>query len=512
MNNNSAKVYLVGAGPGDPGLLTLRGAECLGRADVVLYDYLASAELLRYAPPEAERICLGRHGKGRILSQEEVNQRMVELATAGKTVVRLKGGDPNIFGRLVEETTALTAAGLQFEVVPGITTAATAGSYAGIAITDRDEASCVAFVTGRERCGKGDADSLDYASLAKFPGTLVFYMGVTTAPQWSQALMDGGKAASTPVAIIRHCSLPTQQSWTCTLGDLPQRLSHDKLRPPVIVVVGQVAQQPNLTEWFTSRPLFGQTVLVTRAAHQSESLGDQLRDLGANVLYQPAIEITPPNDWTPVDHAIDQLDSYDWLVFSSRNGVEAFLDRLWQQGADWRKLAHCRLAAIGPGTAAALAEHHLRVDAQPEEYRAEALADLLAPKAKDSRFLLLRASRGREVLAESLTAAGGSVEQVVVYTSQDVPTPDPQVAAALEGGEIDWVTATSSAIARSLGQLFGTSLGKAKLLAISPLTASVLSEQGHPAAAVAEVYTMEGMIDALIAGVTAAGQGGGGKE
>ncbi|QDU55830.1 uroporphyrinogen-III C-methyltransferase [Aeoliella mucimassa] len=504
MNPQQTQVYLVGAGPGDPRLITLRGIECLRRAEVVLYDYLASAELLRYAPESAERVCLGRHGTGRILTQQEVNRLMVEYAQAGKTVVRLKGGDPNIFGRLVEETSGLVAAGIAFEVVPGLTTAATAGCYAGVAITDRDEASCVAFVTGRERCGKEGDDSLDYQSLAQFPGTLVFYMGVTTAPVWSTALIAGGKSPDTPVAVVRHCSLPTQQTWTCTLGEVPTLLSHDKLRPPVIVIVGKVAQQQSLTEWFTSRPLFGQSILVTRAIHQADELGDQLRELGANVVYQPAIEITPASDWAPVDQAIARIESFDWLVFSSRNGVEYFLRRMWKLGHDWRALAHCQLAAIGPGTAAALAEHHLRVDCQPEEYRAEALAAELSTSARGQRFLLLRASRGREVLAETLSAAGGEVEQVVVYESHDVTSPAPEVEKALTAGDIDWVTATSSAIARSLVAMLGESLNYSQLAAISPLTGEVLRDLGFPPKVVASDYTMAGLVAAIEQGVAAA--------
>ncbi len=498
MENAIGKVYLVGAGPGDPRLLTLRGQQCLAQADVVLYDYLASVELLRHAPAGAELVCLGRHGTGRLMSQAEVSQLMVDYALVGKTVVRLKGGDPGIFGRLAEEAAALTEAKVPFEVVAGVTTAVAAGAYAGITITDREHASCVAFITGRERAGKNSGDSLDYAALARFPGTLVFYMGVTTAPEWSQALLANGKPPETPVAIVRHCSLPTQTTWTCRLDEVADQLAPGVIRPPVVVIVGDVVRDQSLSDWFTHRPLFGQTVLVTRPAHQSDAMAERLLKLGACVLYQPAIEIAPPDDWTHVDRAIDKLGDFDWLVFSSRNGVKYFLNRLRESGRDWRALAGITLAAIGAATADALASRDLKVDVHPEEYRAEALAEALAPVAKGKRFLLLRASRGREVLAESLAAAGGEVEQVVVYASRDVATPDKAIAEAMDAGRIDWVTATSSSTARSLVNLFGESVKNTKLVAISPLTGGVLTELGYPPAAVPEEYTGDGVVEAIL--------------
>lgn len=501
MTTKPAKVYLVGAGPGDPRLLTLRGAECLALADVVLYDYLASVELLRHAAESAEQICLGRHGKGRLKTQDEINQLMVDYAKAGKTVVRLKGGDPGIFGRLAEEAAALQQAGIEFEVVPGITTAVAAGTYAGITLTDRDQASCVAFVTGREQPGKTEADSLDYQSLAQFPGTLVFYMGVTTAPQWSKALIDHGRKPDTPVQIVRHCSLPTQQVWSCRLDEVADRLAPGKIRPPVAVVVGEVARQQTLGAWFTDRPLFGQTVLVTRPLHQADAMASQLMALGARVLYQPAIAIAPPADWGPVDRAIEGLSTYNWLVFASRNGVEHFLNRLRKSGRDWRSLAGVKIAAIGSATAEALEQRDLQVDIHPNEYRSEALAEALKPLAKDQRFLLLRANRGREVLGDALRQAGGQVEQVAVYDSRDVTTPDDAVAAAMDAGDIDWVTATSSSSARSLAHMFGESLANTKLVAISPLTGEKLSELGYEPAAIAQDYTTEGIVAAILGAV-----------
>jgi uroporphyrinogen III methyltransferase/synthase len=501
MSDPRGKVYLVGAGPGDPGLLTLRGAECLRLADVVIYDYLANSQLLLHARPDAERVCLGRHGTGhgRLMSQAEANEAMIRHASAGRTVVRLKGGDPAIFARLAEELAALDDAKIPYEIVPGVTAAQAASSHAGIPLTQREEASCVAFVTGQEMHDKTTTEPLDYAALACFPGTLVFYMGVTTAPTWSSALLDHGKRPDTPVAIARRCSLPDQQTIYTTLGQLTEVVQTNNLRPPAVVIVGDVAQSRDVANWFTTRPLFGRTVLVTRPEHQADDLAEKLRNLGANVLFQPAIEIGPPLDWKPVDAAIKRLSEFDWLVFSSRNGVEYFFERLLAAGRDLRQVGRAlKLAAIGPGTAEALCEFHLKSDVQPNEYRAEALAEALAPHARGKKFLLARASRGREVLAESLTAAGATVEQVVVYESRDVATSDDDVAKALADGRIDFTTVTSSAIARSLVQLFGGDLRKTRLAAISPLTASVLSDVGYAPAIIAETYTSEGFLTAIL--------------
>jgi len=492
----AGKVYLVGAGPGDAGLITLRGVQCLGRAELVLYDYLANPELLRHAPDTAEVICLGRHGNDRIMGQEEINARMIAAAQAGRVVVRLKGGDPAIFGRAAEETAALQTAFVEYEIVPGVTAALAAGSYAGIHLTHRDQASAVALITGQEGDGKQTA-AIDYAALARFPGTLVFYMGVTTADVWSQALVDAGKPPTTPVAIIRRCSWPDQLAIRCTLQSVPSTLRERHVRPPVIVIVGDVAGSAETTTWFTARPLFGQTVLVTRPSHQAATLGDLFQEQGAQVLYQPAIEIRPPADWQPVDAALGQLHEFDWLVFSSSNGVEFLLNRLLATGGDLRRLGDVRLAAIGPGTAGALADFHLNADLVPDEFRAESLAATLADKAAGSRFLLIRASRGREVLADELQAAGGHVRQVVVYQSVDVTRADDEIAAALDAGKLDWITVTSSAIARSLDNIFGRSLENAKLASISPVTSATLSELGHPPAVEAERYTMAGLVDAI---------------
>lgn len=502
MRHSTGKVTIVGAGPGEPGLITLRGFAALQHAEVVLYDYLVNPLLLRQAGlsdrGDLQLICLGRHGEGRILSQDEINSQMIAAAQSGKQVVRLKGGDPAIFGRTAEEIEALEASAVPYEVIPGVTAAVAASSVAGIPLTHRQWASSVAFVTGQE-CHDKQGMPLDLASLARFPGTLVLYMGVTSAPRWSSELVKHGKPANTPVAIVRRCSLPSQEIIITTLGELPEVLAPGKLRPPAVVIVGDVVRGQAEAKHLVSRRLFGRTMLVTRPERQASAMIAALAELGAAALVQPAITIDPPKDWQPVDVAIGRLADYDWIVFSSANGVQFFLDRLVELGGDLRQLGGCRLAAIGPATAEALAEYHLRADLQPQEYRAEALAAALTGGAAGQRFLLLRASRGREVLAEMLTAAGARVEQVVVYQSTDVAAADPEVAAALSTGRIDWVTVTSSAIARALVAMFGDDLRQSRLAAISPLTAEVLTKAGYPPAVVATQYTTKGLITAILA-------------
>lgn len=490
------RVYLVGAGPGDPGLLTLRGAECLRRADVVLYDYLVNPQILEHAPSASQCMCLGRHGQGRLIPQEEINQRMIELAQAGKKVVRLKAGDPAVFARAAEETEALTAAGVSWEIVPGITAALAAGSYAGVPLTHRHLASAVALVTGQE--AERDGAMLDYAALARFPGTLVFYMGVTSAPRWSAALMAAGKSPDTPAALVRRCSWPDQWTLRCTLGTLAERLAEHKTRPPVMVIVGEVAGHTGGVDWFTSRPLFGRRIMITRPRSQAEALRHRLAELGADVLVQPAIEIIPTDDWRLVDEALNKLDQFDWVVFSSSNGVRYLLERLCSVHGDLRRLGGVRLAAIGPGTADELAAYHLKADFVPDEFRAESLAGGLAAQAAGRRFLLARASRGREVLADELQSAGGEVQQIVVYQSRDATTPDAETAELLHQGRVDWVTVTSSAIARSLAAMFGNDLRRTRLVSISPITSATLRELGHEPAAEARVYDMSGVVAAIL--------------
>ncbi len=482
-------------------MITWRGVQCLSLADAVLFDYLTNPTLLVHAPATAELICLGRHGRERIWTQEEINKRLIELARQGKCVVRLKAGDPAVFARLSEELTALEAAGVAYEVVPGITAALAAASYAGIPLTERGRASAVAFVTGHEQHEKA-ASALDFAALAAFPGTLVVYMGVTTARDWTQSLIDAGKRAETPAIMVRRCTWPDQQTIRCTLGTVAETIAAAHLRPPIVTIIGELAADGETNSWFTKRPLFGQRVLVTRPRQQAAGLCELLGELGACCLLQPAIEIESPDDWSAVDDAILRLSQFDWIVFASTNGVESFLQRLSEMRRDLRALGSVRIAAIGSATDEVLQRFHLRADLVPDEFRAESLAEALLEAASRSasppRLLLVRASRGREVLAETLSAAGCQVEQVVAYSSRDVEAPAREISELLKQGRIDWVTVTSSAIARSLVRLFGDDLRRAKLASISPITTDTLRELGHQPAAEAREYTMEGVVQAIL--------------
>jgi len=491
-------VYLVGSGPGDASLITQRGIYCLQQADVVLYDYLSNPELLQYATSAEELHCLGSHAQRKLWSQDRINQEMVAQARLGKKVVRLKSGDPTVFARATEEIQALQAAGIPFQIVPGITTALAASAYAGIPLTHSDHASAVAFVTGHEKPGK-DGSTIDFSGLANFPGTLVFYMGVTTAPQWSAQLIAHGKSPDTPCAIIRRCSWPDQETFRCTLGEIPNLLhSGSKIRPPVITVVGEVAEDRSIPNWFEQRPLFGQSFLITRPEHQAAELRYPLAELGAEVFVQPAIDINFASDPAPLNDAIAQLKSFDWIAFSSRNGVVFFMERLRALGFDFRLLGHLKIGAIGPGTAEQLAHYGFQADVIPDEYRAEALVDAMADQIPGKRVLLPRASRGRDVLPNGLTDQGADVTEVVAYQSSDVTEVAPEVRLRIDARGFDWLILTSSAIARSTAKLVPEVMSSSNVVSISPITSDTIRELGYEVTVEASVYTMDGIVDAIL--------------
>ena len=496
------RVYLVGAGPGDPGLLTLRGAECLQEAELVLYDGLVNPLMLRHSRAVAERTCRVESETGRQLDQDEINRRLIEAARQGKTVVRLKGGDPFIFGRGSEEAAALKAAGIRFEVVPGITAATAAAVYTGISLTHRDHASAVAFVTGHEDPTK-PSTALDYEALARFPGTLVFYMGLHRLGAIVGALIAAGKPASTPAGVVCRATQPQQKTVTTVLEKLPEVVRAAELHAPSLVIIGDCVQVRDRARWFEDRPLFGRVIGIARPEDQADDVAHQATLLGALPVLFPTIEISPPDDWRDVDLMLGRLDEFDWIVWTSVNGVRGLLDRLWQTGGDVRRLGRCKLACIGPATAAALQKYGLRADLIPEEYRAEGLAAELAPHVSGQQVLWARASRGREVLPMELTRAGARLEQVVVYQNQDVTSLPPLALKQLEQGELDWIALSSPSIARSLSQLLtpaaSAHLGRrTRLASISPVTTAAAQEVGLPIAAEATTYTWNGLFQAMI--------------
>ncbi|MDB4339130.1 uroporphyrinogen-III C-methyltransferase [Rubripirellula sp.] len=479
--------------------MTLRGAELLSIAEVVLYDGLCNPEILAHAP-QAEQICVGKHGQSRIWRQTEIIDEMLAQARSGKAVARLKGGDPAVFARTAEEITALSDAKIPFEIVPGITAALAAGSYAGIPVTHRGLASAVALVTGHEEPDKCES-ALDWASLAKFPGTLVIYMGVTTAKTWTDHLISQGKPPSTPVAIIRRCSLSDQQTIRCSLGEIPDLLQErGKIRPPVIVIIGEVAnlQMEPFQRTRSEQPLSGQCVLVTRPTQQANSLATPLRDLGANVLFQPMIKISPPDQWSEVDELIDNLSSWDYLIFCSQNGVRYFMNRVHERGFDSRCLFGVKLGVVGTKTGQALRDFHLEPDFIPDVFTAEALSMTLGDSAQGKRVAILRASRGKDEIANLLQQFGAQVKQVVTYQHEDVEEIDTSLLALAEAAKIDWVTVMSGESARNLYRTFGDRLSKMKIASISPLTSRVIEELGFNVVAEATPHTTSGLIDSMI--------------
>lgn len=498
----NGSVFLIGAGPGDPGLLTLRGAELLRKSDVVLYDGLSNPELLAQAP-KALHVCVGKHGLSRIWTQKEIIEEMVRYAKEGKAVSRLKGGDPAVFARTAEEVDALSDAGIPFEIVPGITTALASGSYSGIPVTHRRHASAVALITGHEELDKSEP-SLNWEALANFPGTLVIYMGVTTAKTWTQNLILGGLSPGVSVAIIRRCSLPDQEVIRCKLEEVPRILGlGKKTRPPVIVIIGKVAdfEAHELQQFANQRPLSGQTILVTRPLEQAESIAAPLRELGATVLLQPMIQISPPTNWGDIDQVVDQRERWDCIVFCSRNGVRYFMERLYERKLDSRIFAGLKIACVGSQTSAALKQYGILSDVVPENFSGEDLAKQLIQESPGSQFLLVRASRGNHRIAELLSNSGALVTQVASYQHQDVVDVDESIREKMQRGEIDWVTIMSSETIRNLHRCFGQSLTLTKLASISPLTSHAANELNLKISAEANHYTSHGLIQSILEAV-----------
>lgn len=501
MSHQPAVVYLVGAGPGDPSLLTLRGLECLQRADLVLYDGLVNPLLLRHARAECVRTCRISENNERRLDQAEINSQLIAAARAGKTVVRLKGGDPYIFGRGSEEAAALSAAGVPFEVVPGVTAAIAAGDYAGISFTHRDHTSAVAFITGHEDPDK-TSSGLDYSALAKFPGTLVFYMGLHRLGLISKSLIDAGKSADIPVAVISRATTAQQRTLVGTLRTIAELSVVNGLRPPSLIVVGECVRQRDQIAWFESRTLLGKRIGVTRASEQADLQISRILELGAEPVVMPTLEITSPETWRLVDDAILRISGFDWLVFTSVNGVRAFCRRLWDLGKDVRSLGSVRIAAIGTSTAGALQEFHLRADVIPEEFRAEKLADALVPRVQGKRVLWVRAERVRDVLRDELTKAQAILEEVVVYRHHDVDRWSDDVERLLSSGELDWIGVSSPAIARNVARMLPPAAQKylgnrIRVATISPVTSAVCREVGLPVDVEASIFTWDGIIEAI---------------
>ena len=492
-------VFLVGAGPGDPGLLTVRAVELIATADVVLYDRLIPEEALRHARADAELVYVGKQGGGPQMPQEEIDRLLVEHGRSGRRVVRLKGGDPFVFGRGGEEALVLRAAGVEFEIVPGVTAGVAAPAYAGIPVTHRELASGVAFVTGHERGGAGDeplgdkpGSSLDWTALARFPGTLVFYMGVRSLSRIAERLQAEGRPAGEPVAVIERGTLPGQRTVVATLADVAARAQAERIRAPAVTVVGPVAALRADLGWLERRPLHGRTVAVTRARAQASPLAARLRELGATVIEAPAIRTVS----LPAD--LPDLSGYDGLIATSPNGVRELFARLLDSGRDARALAGLHVAAMGPGTARAFGEHGIAPDTIPVRSVAEGLVEALAG-VPFQRVLVARAREGRDVLIEALRDRGAHVDVLALYETLPEPL-DADAVAAIAGA--DYVTFTSASTVRHLLGAAGVqALAGPRLASIGPATSEELRAHGLTPDVEADPHTPDGLVAAVLADV-----------
>jgi uroporphyrinogen III methyltransferase/synthase len=497
MSARPGVVYLVGAGPGDPGLVTMRALELLESADVVFYDRLIPAGILAHTRDDAELVYVGKQPGDAAVEQDEIGSLMVKRARAGRSVVRLKGGDPFVFGRGGEEAEALAEAGVQFEVVPGVTAGVAAPAYAGIPVTHRDDASAVAFVTGHEDPDK-DETAIDWDALARFPGTLVLYMGVKNLPEIAKRLAGAGRDPAEPAAAIERGTHSGQRTVTATLAELPRAVADAGLRPPAILLFGPVASRRDAISWLEHRPLHGRRVVVTRARAQASGLAATLRGLGAEVVELPAIRIEPRTDSAEVRDAVAALHTYAVVCLTSPNGVHLLFEAMAEQGRDARALAAAQVAAIGPGTAAALAEHGVTADVVPERSVTESLVEALAEiDVRGKPALVARAAEARDLLPKALAERGADVDVVALYdTVREDPDPD-----AVDAAEhADYVTFTSSSTVRNFLDAVGDRFPRqARIVSIGPVTTETVREAGHDVHVEAERHDPAGLVEALVA-------------
>lgn len=485
------KVYLVGAGPGDPELLTLKAKRLLEKADSVLYDHLAGPELLELAPAGAERLYVGKKKSDHAISQEEICELLVERGLRGLNVVRLKGGDPYMFGRGGEEAEALADAGIPFEVVPGVTSPLGIAAYTGVPLTHRDHTSVVTFITGH------DVAKIDWSKVGTAE-TLVVFMGLSQFDEIARRIIGGGRGPETPAMAVRWGTRPSQDTITGTLETLPGLIHRHGMKPPATIVVGEVVRLREKLNWFEKLPLFGQTVVVTRARDQAAALSVPLRQLGAEVWELPTIEIQSAGDYGPLDAAIAELASYDWLIFTSANGVRCFLERLAASPHDTRAIRG-KLCAIGPATGEALAQVQLKIDVMAEQYVAEGLLAALAEyPLEGARVLIARAAVARDILPKELAARGARVDVVEAYKTV-APAGLAERAAEILGRGPDWITFTSSSTVENLVGILGAeALRHTKTASIGPITSATLRTHGIGVATEAVPHTVQGVVDAIL--------------
>uniref|UniRef100_A0A7C3WD26 uroporphyrinogen-III C-methyltransferase n=1 Tax=Fundidesulfovibrio putealis TaxID=270496 RepID=A0A7C3WD26_9BACT len=495
-------VYLIGAGPGDPGLLTLKAKAVLETADVVIYDYLANKAFLDFCRPDAEILYVGKKGGDHTLPQDQINKLLVRKAAEGKVVARLKGGDPYVFGRGAEEAEELLDEGLTFEVIPGVTSAVAAPAYAGIPITHRKFASSVSFITGHEDPTK-DESAHNWPALAQAASTLIFFMGVKNLADISRRLIEGGRSPDTPAALVRWGTTCRHRSMVSTLAKIPQDAKDKKFAAPSLLVVGDVVSLHDRLNWFEQRPLLGKGVVVTRSREQASGLVQKLTDLGACAWEFPTIQVRPLADTAPVREAVSRLGCYDWLVFTSVNGVKYFWNELTAMGFDSRALGGLRVAAIGPATAKALEAKGIRADFVPDKYVAESVvAGLLELQIGGKRVLIPRAREAREVLPEELARAGATVEVLPVYETTLAEQDPDEMIGAIEAGEIHCLTFTSSSTVDNFFKMIPAERlaplrASLVIASIGPITTSTLAKHGFTPDVQPSDYTIPALVQAL---------------
>lgn len=494
-------VYLVGAGPGDPGLITVKGLDCVRKADVLVYDRLAGQGIIGQARPDAEMIYVGKSPERHTLKQEEINSLLVEKALSGLTVTRLKGGDPFVFGRGGEEAMALYQAGIDFEVVPGITSAVAVPAYAGIPVTHRGLASSFAVITGNEDPDKEESD-IDWEKISTGASTLIFLMGMGNIAAITKGLIRNGRPGCTPAAVIRWGTLAGQRTLTGTLDNIADRVAAEGFANPSVIVVGEVVGLREKLGWFEKKPLFGCRVLVTRSREQASNLSRAIEALGGQPVQFPTISIVEPEDPEPLDRALAGARNYKWIIFTSVNGVNSFFGRLLRSGRDIRDLCGVNICAIGPKTRDSLARYGVRVEYVPEEYRAEQIAAGLQGRiAPGDAVLLPRADIARKDLVQLLQQQGAVVDDVIAYRTVAGDGNRDQVRTMLRRGEIDIITFTSSSTVSNFTGMIGEDMfplpKPVKVACIGPVTAETARRLGLPVHAEAGEYTIEGLVKAV---------------
>jgi len=501
-NNIKSCVYLVGAGPGDPGLVTVRGLELIKKADVIVYDNLIPNRLLQQARTDAELIYVGKQAGEHSLPQEQINQLLIEKASQKEIVVRLKGGDPFVFGRGAEEAIELVKANIKFEVVPGVSAGIAVCAYAGIPVTHRDFASDLAFITGHEDPTRVGESHIDWQSLGRWQGTLVFYMGVKNLATICDNLQKHGMAGETPAAIIHRGTTAAQRTLKATISTIADLAAEHNFAPPAIIVIGKVVDMRDQLNWFESRPLFGSRIVVTRSRAQAGELVNRLSLLGADVLEFPTIKIKPPLDGQPLRKAIHNLHRYHWIIFTSVNGVDFFFEYLNNAGHDSRCLKGVRVCAIGPATSGRLKDFGIVADLVPPEFVAESIVSSIgqADDMKGKNILLPRADIARVDLAEALGRMGAHVEEVIAYRTVTDESPRDEILDALQKDNIDWITFTSSSTVKNFftqidaALLSGRSL---RIASIGPITSAAVKQAGLNVDVEALEYTIDGLVQAI---------------